>query len=144
MCYLQECLTIGMLQTLECHQRELNSKFLHDLHHGKATNEITYIQKMSLLPLNGRLWGDFIAIYWILKYLQLPIHIWNKNNCQITKKVRNENANHILNMLYANNHFEPTITCDTMINFSNIHTYDAYDTKLKNHNIKNEIPINEV
>jgi hypothetical protein len=43
-------------------------------------------------------------------------------------KIRNENASHVLNKLYANNNFEPTITCDPMINFSNIHTYDAYDT----------------
>jgi hypothetical protein len=46
-------------------------------------------------------------------------------------KVGNENANHVLNILYANNHFEPAITCEPMINFSNIHTCDAYDIKLK-------------
>jgi hypothetical protein len=57
-------------------------------------------------------------------------------------KVGNANASHVLNMLYSNNHFEPIITCDPMISFSNIHTYDAYDTKLKNCNINNEI--NEV
>jgi hypothetical protein len=55
MCYSQECLTIGMSQALECHQCELNLEFLHHLHHGKAMDEITYIQKMSLLALNGRL-----------------------------------------------------------------------------------------
>jgi hypothetical protein len=48
---------------LECHQHELNPKNLHDLHHKEATNEVTYIQKMSLLALNGGLWGDFITIY---------------------------------------------------------------------------------
>jgi hypothetical protein len=57
-------------------------------------------------------------------------------------KVGNENASHVLNILYANNHFEPTITCDLMINSSNIHTCDVYDTKFKNLNINNEI--NEV
>jgi hypothetical protein len=57
-------------------------------------------------------------------------------------KVGNENVSHMLNILCANNHFEPTITCDPMINSSNIHTCDAYDTKLKNHNIN--IEINEV
>jgi hypothetical protein len=46
-------------------------------------------------------------------------------------KVGNENVSHMLNILCANNHFEPTITCDPMINSSNIHTCDAYDTKLK-------------
>jgi hypothetical protein len=62
MCYLQECLTIGMLQALESHQHELNSKNLHDLHHGKAMDEIIYIQKMSLPTLNRGLW-DFTTIY---------------------------------------------------------------------------------
>jgi hypothetical protein len=26
----------------------------------------------------GGLWGDFIVIFWIIKYLQKPIYIWNK------------------------------------------------------------------
>jgi hypothetical protein len=107
MCYLQECLTIGTPQAFECYQCELKLEFLHDLHHEETTHEITYIQIKSLPTLNGGLWGDFIAIYWISKYLQLPIHIWNKNNCQIMMKVGNENASHmsyyvqttILNML---------------------------------------------
>jgi hypothetical protein len=55
MCYLQECLTIGMPQALECRQHELNLDFLHDLHHGKTMDEISYVQKMSLPTLNGRL-----------------------------------------------------------------------------------------
>jgi hypothetical protein len=54
-------------------------------------------------------------------------------------KVENEDVNHMLNILYVNNHFELAITCDPMIKFSNIHTCDAYDTKFKNHNINNEI-----
>jgi hypothetical protein len=45
MCYLQECLTIGMPQALECRQHELNPKNLHDLHHGEATDEVTYVAK---------------------------------------------------------------------------------------------------
>jgi hypothetical protein len=89
---------------------------LHDLHYGEATYEVTYIKKMSLLALNGGLWGDFTTIYWISKYLQLPIHIWNKSNYQIMMKVGNENASHVLNILYENNHFEHIITSDSMIN----------------------------
>jgi hypothetical protein len=41
-------------------------------------DEVIYIQKMSLLTLNGGLWGNFTAIYWILEYLQHLIHIWTK------------------------------------------------------------------
>jgi hypothetical protein len=66
MCYLQEYLTIGTPQALERCQHELNPIFLHDLHHGEAIDEKTYIQKMSLPALNGGLWDDFITIYWIL------------------------------------------------------------------------------
>ncbi len=47
-------------------------------------------------------------------------------------KVGNENASHVLNILYANNQFEPTITCDSMINSSNIQISNPYDTKYKN------------
>jgi hypothetical protein len=52
---------------LERHQWELNPKFLHDFHHGEVMDEVTYIQKMSLLALNGGLWGNFTTIYWISK-----------------------------------------------------------------------------
>ncbi len=55
MCYLQKCLTISMLQALDYRQCKLNPKFLHDLYHGEITNEIIYIQKISLSALNGGL-----------------------------------------------------------------------------------------
>jgi hypothetical protein len=57
-------------------------------------------------------------------------------------KIGNENASQMLNILYENNHFEPIITCDPMINSLNIHTCDEYDRKYENHSINNEI--NEV
>jgi uncharacterized protein (UPF0179 family) len=41
MCYLQECVTIGVTQALECHQCELNPKCLHDLYNGEETYEVT-------------------------------------------------------------------------------------------------------
>jgi hypothetical protein len=63
MCYLYECVAIVRPQALECCQHELNLEFLHDLHHGITIDEVTYIQKMSLLALNGGLWGDFTTIY---------------------------------------------------------------------------------
>jgi hypothetical protein len=44
-------------------------------------------------------------------------------------KVGNENSKHILNILYANIHLKHVITCDPMINSSNIHTCDAYITQ---------------
>jgi hypothetical protein len=33
---------------------------------------------MALSASMGGLWGDFIAIFWIIEYLERPIYIWNK------------------------------------------------------------------
>jgi hypothetical protein len=33
---------------------------------------------MALSANKGGLWGDFTTIFWIAKYLQRPIYIWNK------------------------------------------------------------------
>jgi hypothetical protein len=55
MVHLQLCLPLGTLEALECHTCELSYKFLHDLHHGQATNEQTYIQKMSMFATSGGL-----------------------------------------------------------------------------------------
>lgn len=33
---------------------------------------------MTISTLDGS-WGNFIDVYWILDYLQHPIHVWNKN-----------------------------------------------------------------
>jgi hypothetical protein len=43
-----------------------------------VTNEHQYVTKMALSASMGSLWGDFIAIFWIIKYLQMPIYIWNQ------------------------------------------------------------------
>jgi hypothetical protein len=43
-----------------------------------VTNEHQYVTKMALNASMEGLWGDFIAIFWITKYLQRPIYIWNK------------------------------------------------------------------
>jgi hypothetical protein len=53
---------------------------LHDLHLGNANDEEIYIKKMSISTIDGGLWGDFIAIYWISKNLHCSIHVWNENN----------------------------------------------------------------
>jgi hypothetical protein len=42
------------------------------------TNEHQYVTKMILSGSLRSLWGDFIAIFWIAEYLQMPIYIWNK------------------------------------------------------------------
>jgi hypothetical protein len=34
-----------------------------DKQHGQATNELTYIQKMSMFVASGGLWGDFTTMY---------------------------------------------------------------------------------
>ncbi len=52
-------------------------------------------------------------------------------------KVGNKNANLVLNILYANNHFEPTITCNPMIYISKIFTFVMHMTQ----NLKTVISI---
>jgi hypothetical protein len=51
---------------------------LFDLHQGMVTNEHQYVTKLVLCASMGGLWGDFTIIFWIAKYLQMPIYIWNK------------------------------------------------------------------
>jgi hypothetical protein len=51
---------------------------LFDLHQGMVTNEHQYVTKMTLNASMGGLKGDFIVIFWIVKYLQRGIYIWNK------------------------------------------------------------------
>ncbi len=45
MLYLQDCLSIGILEALQCHRHGLNRNFLHDLHNGQVNDEKTYIHK---------------------------------------------------------------------------------------------------
>jgi len=51
---------------------------LFDLHQGMVINEHQYVTKMALNASMGGLWGDFTAMFWITKYLQRSIYIWNK------------------------------------------------------------------
>jgi hypothetical protein len=74
--------------------------------------------------------GQFHCNMLGIKIFTTPIHIWNLNIYRIMMKVGNDNSNHGLNILYENFHFEPTIICDPMIKFSNIHTCDAYMTQI--------------
>jgi hypothetical protein len=74
---------------------------------------------MSLLALNGGLWGDFIVFCWISHYLQCPIYVWNKNNGCIIVKIQDENNGNTSHIVYKNNHFEPTYTCYQTIVFFN-------------------------
>ncbi len=50
-------------KTLECHTCEFRNEVLHDLHHGKISNEQSYKKKMSISIANGGLWGDLTAMY---------------------------------------------------------------------------------
>jgi hypothetical protein len=50
------------------------------------TNEHQYVTKMALSASMGGLWGDFIAIFWIAKYLRKPIYICNKISKRIMSR----------------------------------------------------------
>jgi hypothetical protein len=45
MLYLQDCLSLGILEAWQCHWCELNINFLHNLHNKQANDEKTYIHK---------------------------------------------------------------------------------------------------
>jgi hypothetical protein len=45
MLYLQDCLSLRILETWQCHWRELNIIFFHDLHNRQVNDEKTYIHK---------------------------------------------------------------------------------------------------
>jgi hypothetical protein len=62
----------------QCRIQKLNPSFLFDLHQGMGINEHQNVTKMALSANMEGLWGNFIAIFWIAKYLQRPIYIWNK------------------------------------------------------------------
>jgi len=66
------------------------------------------MHRISILVANGGLWGNFTRIHWISQHLQYPIHLWNKINGQIMVNVGENTQNKILNIMYGNNHFEPT------------------------------------
>lgn len=79
MAWLQKCLMFETPEALECHRRELKFEFLHDLHHGQAINDKSYIQKMSKDAIVVG-YGVIILVFWISKYLQHPFHVSNKSN----------------------------------------------------------------
>jgi hypothetical protein len=59
MFHLLQCLTLGTLKSLKCHRWELKFEFLHDLHHGQANDEKTYIYKTSIFALGWWIVGWF-------------------------------------------------------------------------------------
>ncbi len=53
---------------------------------------------MSIYAINGGLWCDFNVVYQILRYLECPIHVWNKNNRQIMANIGDQYGTIILNL----------------------------------------------
>jgi len=50
---------------------------------------------MALSASMGGLWGDFIAIFWIIEYLQKLIYIWNN----VSKRIMFRCGMHFQSML---------------------------------------------
>jgi len=55
----------------------------------------------------GGLWGDFIVIFWIAEYLQMPIYIWNKVLKCIMSQCGMDFQSIPLHIAYNSQHFEP-------------------------------------
>ncbi len=84
---------------------------MHDLHNGQASIEKTYLNKMLQNATNGGLWGDFTTIFWILQYIQRPIHVWCKTSARImTKCGEGCNLTFLMHLAFWNQHFEPIET----------------------------------
>ncbi len=111
--YLKECLASNTKKTQECRLKKLNPSFSYDLHNGQVSNEHQYIEKMSQSAIVGALWEDFTSIFWIAKYLQWPIYVWNKDSNRIMFKCGLDYQIDLLHIAYSNQHFEPIeYTCD--------------------------------
>lgn len=92
---------------------------------------------MSIYATNGGLWCDFNVVYYILRYLECPIHVWNKNNRRIMAKIGDQYGTMILKIIYGNNHFKPVNKCNNVIDISTISKHDnAYNNQLENKTIK--------
>jgi hypothetical protein len=128
----------GTLRVLKCHRCELN--FLYDLHHGHAVDEQTYLLKMFKSTIDGGLWGDFIAMFWISKYLQHLIYVWSKNNGQIMVKVEYQYDVSILNIVYANNHFEPLNISNNNFNEHDKLTIQRFQMKNEENHVGMNVP----
>lgn len=61
--YLDNCLNLETLETIECHKWLLKFDFLYDLHGGQGNDEQIYIQKVLMSTFDGGLWGNFIAVF---------------------------------------------------------------------------------
>jgi hypothetical protein len=61
----------------------------------------------------GGLWGDFTTVFWILKYLQQLIYVWNIDSNIIMCKCGLDYQTNTFHIAYSNQHFEPIeYTCD--------------------------------
>jgi len=96
---------LGIEKIQQCHIQELNPSYLFDLHQNMVTNEHQYVIKMALNVCMEGLWGDFIIIFWIIKYLQMPIYIWNKVSKCIMSQCGMDFQFIPLHIMYSFKHF---------------------------------------
>jgi hypothetical protein len=109
MAHLNQRLLLNIEKTQQCrsHIRELNPSFWFDLYQNIVTNEHQYVTKMTLSASTRGLWGDFIVIFWIAKYLQRPIYIWNKILERNMSRCGMDFQSIPLHIVYNFQHFEP-------------------------------------
>jgi hypothetical protein len=72
-----------------------------------VTNKHQYVTKMVLCVSMGGLAGDFIIIFWIVEYLQMPIYIWNNVSKCIMSQCGMDFQSIPLHITYNSQHFEP-------------------------------------
>jgi hypothetical protein len=104
--HLNQCLLLNTKKPQPCHIQELNPSFLFDLHQGMVINEHQYVTKMTLNASMESLWGEFIAIFWVVEYLQRSIYCWNKVSKCIMSRYGMDFQSVPLHIVYSFQHFE--------------------------------------
>jgi hypothetical protein len=76
----------------------------------------------------GGLWGNFTTIFWIAKYLQRPIYIWNKISKCIMSRCGMDFQSIPLHIAYGSQHFELIQCVNNLFRF--LLTFQINDPKV--------------
>jgi hypothetical protein len=95
----------------------INPSFLFDLHEGIIGNAHEYVTTMAQSVSMGGLWGDFIVIFWIAKYLQRSFYIFLKMPKHIIFQCGMDFQFVPSHIAYEFQHFEPIEYVNSAVRF---------------------------
>jgi hypothetical protein len=91
-------------------------------------NEYEYVTKMAQSATMGHLWGDLITMFWMTKYLQRPIYVWNKISKCIMSRCGIDFQSIPLLITYNSQHFELIEYENGVLRF--LHAFEPNDPKV--------------